>query len=82
MTTGIILCFALLCSLGEAIPNPFGSPDPSGEMLKNCDYSQNFIEIGTIRFPKNRRYTLDNFPTEYHNRCNARNGPRDYPDSV
>lgn len=28
------------------------------------------------------KYTLDNFPTEYHNRGDARNGARDYPDSV
>lgn len=28
------------------------------------------------------KYALDSFPTEYHNRGNAGNGPRDYPDSV
>ncbi len=28
------------------------------------------------------KYALDNFPTEDHNRGDARNRPRDYPDGV
>jgi hypothetical protein len=28
------------------------------------------------------KHALDNFPVQYHNRGNARNGPLDYPDSV